>query len=118
LVDELESAGIGFIFANLLEVMASAAQFEAELISRRMKAGLAEAMELPYHTTSQNERIDTKTRHAFHFIRPLLEDGESYQTIADKLIEEGYRTRRGGKVSCITGSETMYKILCDSLTQI
>lgn len=96
----------------ILGVMASVAQYEAELISRRTKEGLkevrkkgkqigspenltAKAREKVYQTISQNARADIDTLKAFHFIRPLREDRESYQSITDKLNEEGYRTRRG-----------------------
>lgn len=122
LKDELESAGVGFVFADLpdanntmiLGVMASVAQYEAELISRRTKAGLVEARKKgkvigspsnltnearkkAHQSISEKARIDTKTRHSFHFIKPLREQGESYQSIAVKLNNEGYLTRRGKK---------------------
>ena len=120
LKDELESAGVGFVFADLPEanntmilgVMASVAQYEAELISRRTKEGLKEARkrgkqigspenltdkarEKAYQTISMKARTDIDTRKAFHFIDPRREQGESYQAIADQLNKEGYRTRRG-----------------------
>ncbi|MEX0610304.1 MAG: recombinase family protein [Balneolaceae bacterium] len=120
LKEELESAGVGFVFADLpdanntmmLGVMASVAQYEAELISRRTKAGLAEARkkgkqigspenltkearEKGHQTISQKARNNVDTRKAFHFIQPRREAGESYQSIADQLNEEGYRARRG-----------------------
>jgi len=34
-------------------------------------------------------------RHAYHFIRPLREQGVSYERIAEMLNAEGYKTRRG-----------------------
>lgn len=121
LKEELEEAGIGFTIADMPEAntlvlgfMASLAQYEAELISRRTKAGLAEAKkkgrqigspdnltdearEKGWATISRKARQDTDTRKAFHFIQPRREQGLSYREIAEALNKEGYRTRTGKK---------------------
>lgn len=119
LKEELESAGVGFEFVDLPEanntmilgVMASMAQHEAEIISRRTKAGLAEARkkgktfgtpsnltdqarEKAYRTLRREAREDTDTRKAFHFIEPRRKAGQTYIAIAEELNLEGYRTRR------------------------
>ena len=118
---ELEEAGIGFVFADypdavnntmMLATLAGFAQNDREKISKRtkdaLKAAKAKGVKLgnpdnltdkarkkAWATISHNARTDIDTRKAFHFIRPLREDGESYQSIAGKLNDEGYRTRRG-----------------------
>lgn len=121
LKEELEEAGIGFTIADMPEAntlvlgfMASLAQYEAELISRRTKEGLAEARkqgkqigspenltkegrEKGWATISRKARHDTDTRKAFHFIQPRRELGLSYSKIAQSLNKEGYRTSTGKK---------------------
>ncbi|PWN05635.1 recombinase family protein [Rhodohalobacter mucosus] len=124
LKEELDQAGVGFTIVDLPEanntmvlgVMATMAQHEAEIISKRTKEGIRQsekyqsgewgnqqgtfppgAREKAWAAISRKARTDTNTRHAYHFIRPLREEGQSYQSIADKLNEEGYRTRRGKK---------------------
>lgn len=119
LKEELEDAGIGFTIADMPEAntlvlgfMASLAQYEAELISRRTKEGLAEARkrgkqigspenltnearQKALSTISEKARTDTDTRKAYHFIQPRKEKGWSFAKIADALNDEGYRTRTG-----------------------
>ncbi len=119
LKEELESAGIGFTIADMPEAntlvlgfMASLAQYEAELISKRTKEGLAEAKRKgrklgnPNNLTnearqkaltiiSEKARTDTGTRKAYHFIQPRKEKGWSFAKIAEALNEEVYRTRTG-----------------------
>ncbi len=121
LKDELEEAGIGFTIADMPEAntlvlgfMASLAQYEAELISKRTKEGLAEAKKKgkrigsPQNLTAEarqkalstirnKARKDVDTRKAFHFIQPRREQGWSYAKIATALNNEGYRTRKGKK---------------------
>lgn len=117
--DELQQAGVDFIACDMPEantltigIMATMAQHEREIISKRTKEGLAEARkrgvqlgnpdnlteqakQKAHRTISENARTDKAVRHAFHFIKPLREAGESYSSIADKLNAEGYRTRTG-----------------------
>ena len=117
--DELQSAGIDFVAADLPEantltlgIMATMAQHEREIISQRTRDGLAEAKKkgkklgnpqnltndarLKAHTSIRlNARKDKSVRHAFHFIKPLRVAGMSYAKIAEQLNDEGYRTRRG-----------------------
>ena len=119
LKEELEQAGIGFTIADMPEAntlvlgfMASLAEYEAELISRRTKEGLAEAKKkgkkigspqnltdearkMALSTISENARTDIDIRKAYHFIQPRKEKGWSYAKIAKSLNDEGYRTRTG-----------------------
>lgn len=119
LKEELEEAGIGFTIADMPEAntlvlgfMASLAQYEAELISKRTKEGLAEAKKKgkkigsPQNLTAEarqkalstireNARSDVDTRKAFHFIQPRRQKGDSYARIAQELNDEGYKTRTG-----------------------
>jgi len=92
--------------------MASMAQHEAEIISQRIKAALAEAKRRGVKlgnpnnltpeakakarkTISDSARTDKSVRHAFHFIEPLRKAGQSFASIAKQLNSEGYRTRTG-----------------------
>lgn len=116
---ELEAAGVEFIACDMPEantltlgVMASMAQHEREIISKRTKAGLQEAKKRgvklgspenltdearakAHRTISEQAKAHTGTRHAFHFMQPLKAEGLSYAAIADRLNAEGYRTRTG-----------------------
>jgi DNA invertase Pin-like site-specific DNA recombinase len=116
---ELERSHVDFAVCDMPEantltlgIMASLAQHERELISKRTKAGLAEARKrgtklgTPENLTVEarqkaHKAITAKaqgnqaSRFAYHFIRPLKEQGESYQVIAEKLNAEGYRTTEG-----------------------
>jgi len=116
---ELESGGVDFIACDLPEantltlgVMSAMAQHGRELTSKRTKAGLAEAKKRgvilgtpenlteearakAHRTISEKAYSNLQNRHAFHFIKPLKEEGVSYQKIADRLNSEGYRTRKG-----------------------
>lgn len=117
--DELQRANVDFIACDLPEantltlgIMASMAQHEAEIISQRTKAGLAEAKRRGVKlgnpnnltpeakakarkTISDSARTDKSVRHAFHFIEPLRKAGQSFASIAKQLNSEGYRTRTG-----------------------
>ena len=121
LKEELEAAGVGFTIVDIPEanntlmlgVMASMAQHEAEIISKRTKEGIQQsevyqngdwgnpqhlteqARQKAYESISRNARTDKNTRHAFHFIKPKREAGMSYDKIADALNNEGYQTRKG-----------------------
>lgn len=119
--DELQAAGVGFIACDMPEantltigIMATMAQHEREIISKRTKEGLAEAKrngkELgnpenltdearakAHRSISKKARTAKAVRHAYHFIKPLREAGESYNAIAKQLNAEGYRTRKGKK---------------------
>jgi len=121
LKDDLAKYKIGFTAVDMpdantltIGIMALMAQQEAEFISERTKAGLKvakakgivlgakgrynltdEAKRKAHETISRNAREDQSVRHAWHFIRPLREQGITYQKIADELNKEGYRTRTG-----------------------
>lgn len=119
LKDDLNESNVEFIACDMpqantltLGIMAVMAQHEAEIISERTKAGLAEAKRRgvqlgnPENLTDQarekaHESIRTKARndqvvrHAFHFIKPLRDQGVTYAEIAIRLNLEGYKTRRG-----------------------
>jgi DNA invertase Pin-like site-specific DNA recombinase len=122
LKEELESAGVGFVFADLPEasnimvlgIIGLVAQYEAELISRRTKEGLAEARRKgkqiggtnnltdadrrkAWASISRNARTDEDSIKAFHFIEAKRREGLSYQAIADQLNKFKYRTRKGKK---------------------
>ena len=119
LKDELNQANVEFVACDMpqantltLGIMAVMAQHEAEIISERTKAGLAEAKrrgvqlgnpenltddarKKAHASISKKARNDQTVRHAFHFIKPLREQGISYNQIADELNTEGYKTRTG-----------------------
>ncbi len=48
-------------------------------------------------TIMRNARCNKETRHAFHFIKPLRDQGVSYRKIAEMLNEAEYETRHGKK---------------------
>ena len=101
-----------------IHIFAAMAQFERKRISERIKEALdakrvrepdwkpgnpqnltKEARQMAYDSISRKAREDKGVRHAFHFIRPLREQGVSYEKIAAMLNKEKYRTRRGKKFS-------------------
>jgi len=119
LKSELEKAHVDFVVCDMPEantltlgIMASMAQHERELISKRTIAGLnetrkrgtklgtpenltEEARRKAHKAISDKARNNQANRFAYHFTRPLREQGESYQSICDKLNHEGYRTSDG-----------------------
>ncbi len=96
-----------------IHIFASIAEWERKRISERTKEAIrAKRLREPnwkpgtpnltdadkakaHKSISQKARTDKSVRWAYHFIKPCREKGESYQMIADKLNEEGYRTRTG-----------------------
>lgn len=101
-----------------IHIFVAMAQFERKRISERIKEALdakrvrepdwkpgnpknltKEARQMAYDSISRKAREDKGVRHAFHFIRPLREQGVSYEKIAAMLNKEKYRTRRGKKFS-------------------
>ena len=101
-----------------IHIFAAMAQFERKRISERIKEALdakrvrepdwkpgnpqnltKEVRQMAYDSISRKAREDKGVRHAFHFIRPLREQGLSYDKIATMLNKEKYRTRRGKKFS-------------------
>lgn len=118
---ELERASIDFLVCDMPEantltlgIMASMAQHERELISKRTKAGLdearkrgtklgtpenltADARKKAHQAITQKALNDQASRFAYHFIRPLRAEGVSFREIARQLNDEGYRTSQGTK---------------------
>ena len=96
-----------------IHIFASLAQWERERISLRTKEALqAKKLRNPnwkpgknnltdegrlkgHITTSHKARTTQSIRHAYHFIKPLRENGLSYLQIANKLNEEKYLTLKG-----------------------
>jgi DNA invertase Pin-like site-specific DNA recombinase len=85
-----------------LNLRAALAQEERRLISERTKAALAvkrsqgaELGKVGRASATTNKR--GKTQDAFNFMLELHNQGYSYQTIADKLNQQGYTTSRGGQ---------------------
>lgn len=100
---DTESAG-GRLVVN---VMASASQWEREVISERTKAALA-------HLKAQGVKLGRPTLAADAYDPALLARAESLKAqglplrkIAATLTEEGFQTRRGGK----WGAETVRLLL-------
>ena len=116
----LMDSKVKFVCADMPEanemtigLMAVLAQWERNTISERTKAALAakrrrepswkpgtnnltdEARAKAHASTSRKARQDQSVRHAYHFIKPLREQGMSYRKIADALNTEGYKTRTG-----------------------
>lgn len=125
LKDELEEAGIGFVFADqpdlanntmMLGVMASVAEDERKRIKQRIEEGIHqtetyqngewgnpdnfsnEGRQKGIEAIKNNAQDNEAWKHAFEFIRYRRELKEmSYNQIAHRLNAEGYRTRKGNK---------------------
>jgi DNA invertase Pin-like site-specific DNA recombinase len=96
-----------------IHIFASLAQWERKRISERTKEALRakkakEPMWKPgrnnltldgykkaYATISRNAREDQSVRFAWHYIKPLREQGKTFAQIAMELNEQGYKTRTG-----------------------
>jgi DNA invertase Pin-like site-specific DNA recombinase len=96
-----------------IHIFAAIAEWERERISTRTKEGIqAKRVREPnwqpgtanltqadkdkaHKIIRYKARMDKKVRWAYHFIKPCREAGDTYQTIANKLNAEGYRTRTG-----------------------
>ena len=136
LKNELEQANVDFTVCDMpqanaltIGIMAVMADHEGKEISKRTKAGLAEAKkrgvqlgtpdnltdearEKAHETISKKARTDTTVRHAFHYIKPLRDRGLSYDKIAAELNAEGYKTRTGKEFHAIQ-VQRIYKRLTE-----
>jgi len=100
--------------ALTIHIFSALAQWERKRISERTREALqakmrtgwkagragkdnlnAEARIKGREAVHNKARSNKKTRHAYHFIKPLRESGMTYYNIAKKLNEEGYTTIRG-----------------------
>jgi DNA invertase Pin-like site-specific DNA recombinase len=84
-----------------LNLRAALAQEERRLISERTKAALAVKRSQGAELGKVGRAISTAnkreaTQDAFNLMLELHHQGYSYQTIADKLNQQGYTTSRGG----------------------
>ncbi len=85
-----------------LNLRAALAQEERRLISERTKAALAvkrsQGAELGRagRQSSVNKKRQ-KTQEAFNLMLEMHKQGHSYQSIANKLNQEGFKTSRGGE---------------------
>ena len=120
-ISTLMDTKVKFICADMpdaneltISIFASLAQWERKKISQRTKEALKakkerepnwipgtpanltkEAILKAHASTSYKARNDMNVRHAYHYIAPLRDQGQSYQAIATMLNEEGYKTRSG-----------------------
>lgn len=119
-ISSLMESKVNFICCDMPEatpltihIFAALAEHERNLISTRTRDALHakklrepdwkpgtnnltnDGREKAYNTNYMNARNDIHVRHALHYIRTLKEMDCTYQYIADKLNEEGYRTRKG-----------------------
>jgi len=97
-----------------IHIYAALAQQERDFISTRTKAALdAKKIREPnwkpgtpenltdegrvraWETLRRNSREDIRNRHAYHFIKPRIENGETFVSVAKALNAEGYVTREG-----------------------
>ena len=122
---ELRNSGVDFVCCDLpdlntltLGIFATFAQHEAERISQRTKDGLRAAkrkgvvLGMPANLTKQarakgmkarinNARTATANVQASELIKMYNKDGLSLRTIASKLNESGYTTRRGAEFTAM-----------------
>jgi len=122
---ELRNSGVDFVCCDLpdlntltLGIFATFAQHEAERISQRTKDGLRAAkrrgvvLGMPANLTKQarakgmkarinNARTATANVQASELIKMYNKDGLSLRTIASKLNESGYLTRRGAEFTAM-----------------
>ncbi len=119
-ISHLMEAKVKFVAADLPEmntltlyIFSALAQYEGELISKRTSAALqAKKQREPdfrfgaknltengrkkaWNAIRRNARENQANRHAYHFIKPLREQGITYDAIAKMLNQEGYLTREG-----------------------
>jgi DNA invertase Pin-like site-specific DNA recombinase len=98
-----------------IHIFAAIAQWERKRISERIKEALTAKKHrepawkpgtnnltkegvLKSAATNRKSALKNKNvRHAYHFIKPLREEGLSYRKIAEMLNTEGYPTRKGKK---------------------
>lgn len=119
-IANLMESGVSFIACDIPEaspltihIFAAIAEFERKRISERTREALAakrkrepdwkpgtnnftmEGTSKGLSTIKKNAVEDKAWKHAWHFIKPLLDQGYSYQRIATMLNDDGYRTRQG-----------------------
>jgi len=96
-----------------LHIISAIAEYERQLISERTKRALQAKRERSplwkagtnnlneagrkksQKVIHENAMNNTANRHAFHFIKPLRDNGRTYEEIANLLNKEGYKTRTG-----------------------
>jgi DNA invertase Pin-like site-specific DNA recombinase len=118
-ISQLMESNIPFVCCDMpdatnltIHIFAALAQWERERISERTKQALkAKRIREPNWKPGKNNLTDTgrlnsqktikqnaynniNSKHAYHFIKPLIKLGLSYQSIADRLNAEGYKTRK------------------------
>jgi DNA invertase Pin-like site-specific DNA recombinase len=119
-ISSLMESKVNFICCDMPEatpltihIFSALAEHERKMISTRTRDALQakklrepdwkpgtnnltkEGRKKAYNTNYKNARNDINVRHALHYIRTLKENGHTYQYIAERLNEEGYRTRKG-----------------------
>ncbi len=122
----LRDSGINFVCCDLPEantmtigIMATMAQYERELISRRTKEALKEKkrqgikLGCPKPITKKAQQLAWKTRKeianknennikAYSLIELMIEKGISLAKIADKLNKDGFKTSTGKSFKAMT----------------
>lgn len=131
-ISGLMQSGVKFVAVDMpqvdnltIHILAAVAEEEARLISKRTKAALqaakARGVELgnPDNLTedarakgqaaSKQQAIDAYRKTA-GYIAMMRESGMSYRAIADKLNEEGHRTRKGKEYQGMTVKRILDRI--------